>query len=169
MNNEPVMRNGWPDVKKGDKVMVIKDIPWDGYVIKAGPRTVRGYDNRGGVTVQIVEGCASCPVPGGSFSESLVPAGQWVKIRRIDLDELLTGTPSWPEVVEFFRRGEWDSEEWLVLAIKKHLRTDAQRDALAKADYSIEDMLNGRTSGDFDCQAIYDAWNEKLGFRSFGH
>lgn len=91
---------------------------------------------------------------------------------QIDLEELLHGNPSWDKVSEFWKLGEFHEEHYLVAAIKKHLRTDEQRKALAEADISIEDMLNGRYTGGPEIGALVDgvfkAWNEKLGHKAFG-
>lgn len=90
----------------------------------------------------------------------------------IDLDELLNGNPTWEQVVEFWRDdGEFYGEQYLVPAIKRWLRTEDQRQRMAKADVSIEEMLNGRYNGERVggvVQAIFDEWNAKLGFKSFG-
>lgn len=89
----------------------------------------------------------------------------------IELDELLTGTPTWEQVVEFWRDdGEFCGEQYLVMAIKKWLRTEEQRQQMADMDMSIEEMLNGRYDGKFydSVQKIYDEWNTKLGFKAFG-
>jgi len=88
---------------------------------------------------------------------------------EIDCDWLLNGEPTWPQVVEFFKIGSFDSEEYLVAAIKKHLRTTHQRQWLALADISIEDVLNGRYGADMEnaVRGILDEWNTKLGFTHF--
>lgn len=91
----------------------------------------------------------------------------------IELDELLNGTPTWEQVVEFWRDdGEFYGEQYLVPAIKKWLRTEDQRQRMAKADISIEEMLNGRYEGGERIgkvvQSIFDEWNAKLGFKAFG-
>ena len=64
----------------------------------------------------------------------------------ICLDELLYGEPTWEQVVEFFRNGEFCEEQYLVEAIKRHLRTELDRRELFDMDASIEDILNGRTT-----------------------
>ena len=89
----------------------------------------------------------------------------------IDLDGLLFGNPRWEEVVEFWKDdGEFCEERYLVDAIKKHLRTEDQRRRMFNLDVSIEDMLNGRYTGDKSdaVRAIFDEWNAKLGFKAFG-
>lgn len=89
----------------------------------------------------------------------------------IDLEELLNGSPSWDKVVAFWKGGEFHEEQYLVEAIIKHLRTDEQRLALAAADITIEQMLNGRVKGDAGyalINRIFDEWNKKLGFKAFG-
>ena len=90
----------------------------------------------------------------------------------IELDTLLFGTPSWNEVVDFWQRGEFHGEEYQVPAIKKHLRTDAQRKILADLDISIEEMLHGRIdsqAGNVAVKAIFEEWNKKLGFHYYGY
>lgn len=88
----------------------------------------------------------------------------------IDLDELLFGNPSWDEIVEMFRDGEFSEEHYLVDAIKRHLLTDDQCDQLCSARISIEDMLNGRISGDNKLvETIFINWNEQLGFECFAY
>jgi hypothetical protein len=86
----------------------------------------------------------------------------------ICLDEMLFGTPTWEQVVEFFKNGEFHEEQYDVLAIKKHLLTSEQRQTLFDLNLSIEDMLNGRIGGEQRVYAIFDQWNEKLGFKCFG-
>ena len=72
---------------------------------------------------------------------------------------------SWDEACGFH-----DSEEYIVAAIKKHLRTPAQKAQMDKADVTIEDVLNGRIEGGSPdwVQVMYDDWNIKLGWKEFG-
>jgi hypothetical protein len=88
----------------------------------------------------------------------------------IDLETLLHGDPSWDQVVEFFRSGEFCDEPYLVEAIEKHLLTDPQRNKIFNARLSIEKMLNGRYTVDHEemLEGIYKEWNGKLGFKCFG-
>jgi hypothetical protein len=88
----------------------------------------------------------------------------------ICLDELLTGTPTWEQVVGFWRDGEFCGEEYLVQAIEKWLQTEEQRKRMFDARLSIEKMLNGRFTADVekDVDAIFAEWNAKLGFKAFG-
>lgn len=88
----------------------------------------------------------------------------------IELDELLYGNPTWEQVVDFWKNGEFCEEKYLVEAIKTHLRTKEHRQMMADMDVSIEEMLNGRYGGDLEPKVfqIYDEWNAKLGFKSFG-
>lgn len=88
----------------------------------------------------------------------------------IDLDELLNGSPSWEQVTEFFRNGEFHEESYLVEAIELYLQTDVQRQLIFDNRLSIEKMLNGRTQPQHSSitQQIYDEWNSKLGFKNFG-
>ena len=89
----------------------------------------------------------------------------------IDLDELLNGEPTWEQVVEFWKDdGDFCGEEYLVQAIEKHLQTEDQRKRLFDARLSVEKILNGRYYGEQEplVQAIYNEWNQKLGFKEFG-
>lgn len=88
----------------------------------------------------------------------------------IDLDALLNGEPTWDEVVAFFKADDFCEESYLVDAIKKHLRTEEQRKTLFDLDLSIEDCLNGRYTDQQGkvIHAIYQQWNDKLGFKHFG-
>jgi hypothetical protein len=89
---------------------------------------------------------------------------------RIDLDELLHGNPEWSQVVQWFKDGDCDGEEWLIRVIKRHLATVDQLVLMATHKKDIADLLNGRTNKDFEAikQSIFDAWNDKLGFKAFG-
>lgn len=89
----------------------------------------------------------------------------------IELDELLSGNPTWEQVVEFWKKDDFYGEEYLIPAIKRWLRTDEQRKMMADMDISIEEMLNGRYGGHLEPKVfqIYDEWNAKLGFKSFGN
>jgi hypothetical protein len=88
--------------------------------------------------------------------------------RPIDLDQLLYGTTTWEQVADFFKRGEFHEEHYLVDAIKKHLLTPFQLQRLRSLELSIEDVLNGRFHGTSEAVArIMEEWNAKLGFRSF--
>ena len=62
-----------------------------------------------------------------------------------------------------------EEERWLIVGIKKYLRTQEQREQLASMDLSLEDLLNGRYNGNQGRQVrqIFAAWNEKLGFQAF--
>ena len=94
-----------------------------------------------------------------------------LNLPKIDLQELLHGSPMWEDVVEFFRKGEFHEEHYLVAAIKRHLLTLAHRSFMHEGEFSIEDMLNGRVPGGIQTMvtnAIFEEWNEKLGFRKFG-
>lgn len=91
------------------------------------------------------------------------------KTQTISLDALLHGTPTKEQVQNFFKNGEFCSEEYLVSAIKKHLQTDAHRQQLNARDLSIEDCMNGRFGGDEELTVlnIFHDWNEWLGFKHF--
>ena len=74
------------------------------------------------------------------------------------------------EVLDQFRDA-FDSEEYLVSAIKKYLRTEKQKQWLYNHDLSIEDCLNGRYPGNLEeevDEVLYKPWNEILGFHEFG-
>jgi hypothetical protein len=88
----------------------------------------------------------------------------------ICLDELLTGSPTWEQVVEFWKNGEFYQERYAVEAIEKHLQTEDQRKWMFDSRLTIEQMLNGRYPGDVeeDVYAIFAEWNAKLGFKAFG-
>lgn len=78
--------------------------------------------------------------------------------------------------------GTWTNESWeeaccgyqdecyIVAAIRKHLLTEAQREAMFVLDVSIEDCLNGRYTMEKSMviDTIYKQWNERLGWREFG-
>lgn len=73
-------------------------------------------------------------------------------------------------VLDDFRNGHPDEAD-LVADIRKYLLTKSQARELFSRGKSIEDLLNGRVSGD-DLDRIYskffDEWNNKLGFVAFG-
>jgi hypothetical protein len=92
-----------------------------------------------------------------------------MKTQTICLDELLTGQPAWTEVVEFWKKGDFCEEHYLIEAIEKHLLTEEQKAKILAANLTIEKMLNGRYSIEEEMvESIYQEWNAKLGFRSFG-
>jgi len=86
----------------------------------------------------------------------------------VELEQLLHGHCTPTEVSEFFRNGEFYEEHYLVAAIKRHLLTDIQKKELAARDISIEDVLNGRTVYEQFITNLFNEWNQKLGFKSFG-
>lgn len=89
---------------------------------------------------------------------------------RIELDDVLHGSPTWNEVQRFFADGEEFYEEgFLVAAIKRHLRTDEDKAELAALDVSIEEVLNGRYQfrDSEKIAAILIKWNAKLGCTYF--
>lgn len=88
----------------------------------------------------------------------------------IDLDTLLYGNPTWEQVVQFYKEGEFCEEQYQVASIKKHLRTPEQKKILDEADLSIEDLLNGRYSKENEIATVSKCivdWNAKLGFNYF--
>ena len=90
----------------------------------------------------------------------------------IDLDELLFGTPTWEQVVAFWKNGEFCEEHYLIEAIEKHLLTEEQRKQMFDSRLTIEKILNGRYVGTPEVSRvvfdIFDEWNAKLGFKAFG-
>jgi len=78
------------------------------------------------------------------------------------------GIKATPEQIAAYLSAGVDGEEWAIRVIKKHLRTPEQQAWLAAQDYTLEDVLNGRTSGDPEIQAMFDDWNAKLGVKEFG-
>lgn len=88
----------------------------------------------------------------------------------IELDELLTGTPSQKDVSQYFKEGEFFEEHYQIEAIKKYLRTPEQKQKLDIADLSIEDCLNGRFNSEQEktVLGVFAEWNNKLGFKCFG-
>jgi len=92
------------------------------------------------------------------------------EVPLIDCGELIYGEPTLEKVQKFFLEGEFDEEMYLVQAIKLHLLTLEHKAAIDKLNLSIEDMLNGRYNGkqEPEVTAIYESWNLKLGFHSFG-
>jgi len=89
----------------------------------------------------------------------------------IDLDELLNGTPTWEQVVEFWKDdGDFCEEQYLVAAIEKYLLTEEQRELMFKNHLTIEKMLNGRYMGLVSnmVRDIFELWNYKLGWKEFG-
>lgn len=75
-----------------------------------------------------------------------------------------------------FTEEEWHlwengDEEYVIPLIKSKLRTGAEKSMLDMLDISVEDMLNGRVEGtekqDF-VHALFDMWNQRLGYKHFG-
>jgi len=94
-------------------------------------------------------------------------------MKMIDLDKLLydNNPPSWEEVVEFFRDGEFHEEQYRVAAIEQYLQTEEQRLEMFNRHISIEKIMNGRVAGEDNHRFIdklFSEWNAKLGFRCFG-
>lgn len=90
----------------------------------------------------------------------------------IELDTLLYDQPApatWEQVQEFFREGEFCEEHYLVSAIKKYLRTPAQKVMLDSLDLSIEECLNGRYGETQETLILkmYADWNSRLGHKHF--
>lgn len=75
-----------------------------------------------------------------------------------------------PEQVASFKEQASLDERYLIDLIGWHLLTRAQREWLFEHDYSLADVLNGRTSDAYalEVQAMFDAWNAKLGEKYFG-
>jgi hypothetical protein len=95
-------------------------------------------------------------------------------VKEIDCCELLENDNlPWEQVQKYFLESDWDDEEYLVEAIKLHLRTPQQKKILDSMDLSIYDILNGRygdvAGQDKKIEKIYQEWNDKLGFKNFGN
>ena len=92
-----------------------------------------------------------------------------IRVQIVELDTLLYGNPTWDQVVEFWKQGEFGDEGDLVDAIKRHLRTEAQRELMHVHDITIVDILNGRCCGSDNVVAhrIMGEWNVKLGYLAF--
>lgn len=89
----------------------------------------------------------------------------------IDLNELLHGNPSWNQIQDFWKNGEFDQEYYLIEAIEKHLLTEDQRNKLFYHRLTLEKILNGRfcRGKEEECaDNCFKEWNNKLGFKSFG-
>jgi hypothetical protein len=90
----------------------------------------------------------------------------------IDLDEMLNGTPTFEQVVEFWKEdGDFSDESYLVEAIEKYLLTEEQRVSMFDNRLTVEKMLNGRyvMANREVVYKIYAEWNLKLGFKAFGN
>ncbi len=90
-----------------------------------------------------------------------------------DYDPVSSGVPAGikatPEQIAAYLSAGVDDEDWDIQVIKMHLRTEEQRAWMAAQDYSIEDLLNGRTHGEPEIEEIYADWNKKLGVKQFGY
>jgi hypothetical protein len=89
---------------------------------------------------------------------------------QIDIEDLLHGNPSWTDVCEYFKHGEFYETDYEVKAIKRWLLTDEQITFLKTAGLSLQDALCGNYEeeheelvGDF-----FDHWNAKLGYKRYG-
>jgi len=87
---------------------------------------------------------------------------------RIDLDQFLYGKATEEEIKDFWKNGDFCEEKYLVEAIKKYLRDDDDKKAMYDLDMSIEEMLNGIGPWD-ETQALFNKWNNKIGFRYFSY
>jgi len=92
------------------------------------------------------------------------------KQMTIELDQFLYGEATEEEIRDFWENGEFNGEQYLVAAIKKYLRDDEDKQIMFDLDLSIEDMMNGRYTGDQSdaVHAMYAKWNEKVGHHHFG-
>lgn len=74
-----------------------------------------------------------------------------------------------PEWKTYFINDMFQEEYQLVSAIKRNLLSDEQKKFLFDNDISIEDILNGRFSGDFDKEIsmMLKDWNNKIGIKYF--
>lgn len=94
-------------------------------------------------------------------------------MREIDEAYILWAKTLTPEELAYVFSDKFcfDDEPNLVMAIKKHLRTEEQRKLMYEHDLSIEDMLNGRvivSSPAYEAQRqILKDWNAKIGHSYF--
>jgi hypothetical protein len=90
----------------------------------------------------------------------------------VELEQMLAPEPpTWQQVADFFRHGEFYDEQYLVAAIKRHLLTDKQAAWMSHFGIDIPQMLNGRVAGVMEQaveETIYHDWNKKLGHYQFG-
>lgn len=63
----------------------------------------------------------------------------------VNLDLLLHDNPTAEQIREEFKK-DFPEEHYLISAIKRHLRTESDRQIIEQKDSSIEDMLNGRVA-----------------------
>lgn len=72
------------------------------------------------------------------------------------------------ETLNDFQNG-FQEEHYLVSAIKKYLLKPNQRQQMFQLDLSIEDILNGRTTGEHQpfIEELFKDWNSSLGFACF--
>jgi hypothetical protein len=89
---------------------------------------------------------------------------------QIDLEGLLYGSPSWTEVVEYFKHGEFYETPFEVRAIQRWLMTDEQSTLLKAANLSLHDILCGdyREEHEEMVMEFFDHWNTVLGHKRYG-
>jgi hypothetical protein len=91
---------------------------------------------------------------------------------RVELDEILHTQALPPDRVKaWFRQGDWDKEEYLVQAIKRHLLYGNRKRLIANVGLSTEDILNGRYAPGGQTEVVngvFHEWNTWLGFYCFG-
>ena len=87
----------------------------------------------------------------------------------IDLEDVLNGDPSIPELGEFFSKGEFHGERYLIRAIRKHLLTDTQKKELSDRNISLSDALNYEIDPENEdfVHKMFADWNKKLGTKAF--
>lgn len=92
------------------------------------------------------------------------------KRNSIDLDFLLNGNPTWEQIVEYFREGDFHEEHYLIQAINRFIIFPSHKTLMSDLGFTIEDMLNGRYTADKELAVhkILTDWNNRLGFHHFG-
>ena len=88
----------------------------------------------------------------------------------IEMTELLYGNPSWENVQDFFKNGDFRENEYLIAAIKKYLLTNEQKQIMSTHNFSIQNMLGGQIPHELIPikTNIYQEWNTKLEVKYFG-
>ena len=76
------------------------------------------------------------------------------------------------DAIDSFINGGYDSEEYLVKAIRRYPLSPQELAWLYEQDVSVEDMLNGRVEGEARkvwVDATFERWNGLLGAKVFGY
>lgn len=87
----------------------------------------------------------------------------------IDLEDVLNGDPSISELGEFFAKGEFHGERYLIRAIKKHLLTPIQKNELSDRNINLSDALNYEIDPEDEnfVHNMFADWNKRLGVKAF--